>query len=73
MAAVAVEDQKTPSDARFRSCTTIEHLLKLSKSYLIVSPSRGRVRDENLVLFGHKVVNPARLNPRCALVDESGR
>ena len=73
VAAVAVEDQKTLSDARFRFCTAMEDLLKPGKSYLIIGPSGGRVRDGKFFVLGHKVVNPARLNPSGALIDESGR
>ena len=70
---MAVKDQKTPPDARFRFSIAVEHLFKLGKPEIIVRPSRGRVGDENLVLFGLYVVNAARLKPGCTLVDEGRR
>ena len=73
MAAVAVEQQKTPSTARFCFSIAIEHLGEPGKPKIVVRPSRRRVGDENLVLLGLVVVNPARLNPGCALVYKSGR
>jgi hypothetical protein len=73
VAAAVVKDQKSPSSSCSRSGMTVEHFFELGKPEIIVRPSRRRVSKENLVLFGLYVVNPARLNPRCALVDESRR
>ena len=39
VAAVAVEDQKSPSASRFRFCMTVEHLFKPDTLEVIVRPS----------------------------------